>query len=150
MFILRLILGIAFIYHGYGKLFGTMPGMEMFAGMIGKMGFPMPAFFAYVAAIIEFVGGIALLIGIHTKHAAYLISLVLLVALGGAHRFGFGPTGFSFASIELPLAYLTMALAIAWIGPGTMVLMQCPGKCCKGQCDCNKKDCKMCASGDKK
>lgn len=148
MFLLRLILGIVFVYHGYGKLFGMMPGMDAFSGMVGKMGFPAPAFFAYAAAIVEFLGGIMLLVGTHTKHAAYLLAFVMLVAIGGAMHFGFGPNGFSFMSIELPLVLLVTSLAVAFIGPGSMVLMHCPGKCCK--CDCGKKDCKMCTPGDKK
>ncbi len=150
LFLLRLVLGVAFVYHGWGKLFGHMPGMEMFTGMVGKMGFPLPAVFAYIAALIEFIGGIMMLIGIHVKHAGYGLAAVMLVALLGAHRLGFGPTGFSFASIELPLAYFFMSLAVAFLGPGCMVLMRCPGKCCQGACDCGKKGCQMCKTGDKK
>jgi putative oxidoreductase len=149
LLLLRVMLGVAFIYHGYGKLFGQMPGMEGFTAGVAKMGFPAPALFAYLAALIEFLGGIAVLIGFHVKHAGYLIALVMAIAIGGALNFGFGPTGFSFAKIELALVYLVMSLSIAWLGAGSMVLMNCPGGCCKGKCDCNKKDCKMC-NGDKK
>lgn len=149
LFLLRLVLGVAFVYHGYGKLFGQTPGMEAFTGMVANIGFPAPMFFAYVAALIEFLGGIALLVGVHTKHAGYLLSLVMLVAIGGAMRFGFGPMGFSWLSIELPVMLLAMSLAVAWLGPGSMVLMHCPGNCCKNMCGCGKQECKTCTP-DKK
>ena len=143
LLLLRLMLGIAFVYHGYGKLFGE-PGMEGFTDVVGKIGFPASALFAYLAALIELLGGVAMLVGVHTKQAGYLIAFVMLVAISGVFHFGFRPTGFSFTSIELALAYMVMSLAIAWIGPGSMVLMHCPGSCCKGACGCGQKDCKTC------
>lgn len=150
LFLLRVFLGLAFIYHGFGKLFGPMPGMEMFTGMVKSMGFPAPMFFAYVAAIIELVGGIALVVGSHVKHAGYALAVVMLVALFGMTTgFGAHSMAFSFMALELPLAYLVMSLVVAWVGPGSIVLFHCPCPCCK-KCDCSKKDCKMCTSGDKK
>jgi len=113
--------------------------------MLDKIGFPVPTLFAYAAALGEFLGGIAMLIGVHTKHAGYLLSFIMLVAIAGAHHFGFGPMGFSWMAIELPLAYLVMSLAVTQLGPGSMVLMSCPGSCCKSACGCGKKECGVCA-----
>ncbi len=135
-FLLRLVLGVVFIYHGYGKLFGDMPGMEGFTKMVGGMGFPMPVVFAYLVALVEFIGGIAMLAGVYTRYAGYLLALVMVVAIALAKKF-------AYPLIELDLCLLAMSLAVAWIGPGSMVVMKnlpMDSGCC-----CGKDGCKMCA-----
>ena len=37
---LRVALGVIFVFHGYGKLWGA-PGIEAFTGMIDKIGFQL-------------------------------------------------------------------------------------------------------------
>jgi len=44
------------------------------------MGFPIPALFAWAAALSEFVGGIFLALGFSTKPSAVFITLTMLVA----------------------------------------------------------------------
>ena len=56
---LRLALGMIFIFHGYPKLF-THP--QQTAEAFAKMGFP--GYFAYLAGVFEFFGGIMLLVGL--------------------------------------------------------------------------------------
>lgn len=140
LLLLRVVLGIVFIYHGYGKLFGQMPGMEAFTGMVDRMGFPLPALFAYLAALTECIGGIAMLAGAYTRYAGYLLAIVMLVAMGLAKKF-------AYPMIELDLTLFAMALAVAWIGPGSFVLMK---NMVQGGCCCGKKDCAACSPGDKK
>ncbi len=75
--LLRLALGAVFIAHGWGKLVdiaGT-------AGFFGKVGIPAPGFFAWVVAIVEFAGGLAVLLGIGTRLASALIACVMVVAI---------------------------------------------------------------------
>ena len=64
---------------GYGKLFGSTPGIEGFTMMLTNIGVPAPEFFAYLTGIIEFFGGIALLIGFTTRIAAALLAINMLV-----------------------------------------------------------------------
>ena len=109
---LRIALGVVFILHGYDKLFG---GMEGFIGMVGRLGFPAPAFFAYAAALTEFVGGIAILLGAFTTVASGLMVIVMLVAI-------FGAKGFKFPMIDADVALLAMAVAIGLMGPGRFSL----------------------------
>jgi putative oxidoreductase len=52
LLIIRLMLGVIFIYHGAPKLFG---GLEGFAGYLGTLGVPMPSVSAFLAAMAEFV-----------------------------------------------------------------------------------------------
>ncbi len=137
LLLLRLVLAVVFISHGYGKLFGLAPGMEMFTGMVGKLGFPMPALFAYAAALTEFLGGIAMLLGVFTNIVGWFIAIVMLVAFGMVKKFGF-PAG------EVDLALLAMAVSVALMGPGKYSLMakmgigaKCMGmgaKCKAGSC----------------
>ena len=60
-----------FVLSGYGKLFAS-PGIEGFSGMLGNLGFPIPAFFAVLVGVIEFVGGIMLLFGFFHRIVAIL------------------------------------------------------------------------------
>ncbi len=111
LLILRLTIGVIFILHGYGKLFGDAPGMVAFTGMVAQLGFPAPGFFAYAAALSEFFGGIALLFGIATNIAALLIAVVMLVALVGVKKF-------ALPSADIDFALLAIAIAVYAMGPG--------------------------------
>lgn len=97
--------------HGYGKLFGGMPGMEMFTGMVGKIGFPMAGLFAYAAALTEFLGGIAMILGVFTNVVGWLIAFVMLVAFVAVKKASL-PAG------DVDLALLAMAVSVALMGPG--------------------------------
>ncbi len=108
---LRLAIGIIFIIHGWGKLFGDNPGMPAFIGMVTGLGFPLPVLFAYAAALSEFFGGIALFLGIWTRLFAVLIGIVMLVAWGMVKKFAL-PLG------ELDFSLLAMAVALYLLGPG--------------------------------
>src|SRR5688572_29008146 len=80
---LRVMMGLGADYHGYGKLFGR--GIEGFAGGVEKMGFPFPLFFAWAAALSEFVGGILVIAGLKTRYAALFIFITMSVAAFHAH-----------------------------------------------------------------
>ena len=74
---LRIALGIIFIYHGYIKLFG---GLDGFSGAIASFGLPAPYFLAVVVGLVEFLGGISLLIGFFTRWSAVLIGIDMIFA----------------------------------------------------------------------
>lgn len=140
---LRVGVGVIFILHGYSKLFG---GMEGFTGMVTRMGFPLPTFFAYAAALSEFVGGIAILLGLFTSVAAIFAGIVMLVAL-------FMVKKFSLPAADVDLSLLASLVAIFCLGPGRFSLASvlCKGKegekaccmnntekCCGGKMDMSK------------
>ena len=81
---LRLSAGIIFISSGWMKL----NNIDMVSGMFDGMGIPMATFFAWVVALLEFVGGIALVLGIWVQAFAWPLAFVMLVALLTAHRTG--------------------------------------------------------------
>ena len=117
--VLRLTLASAFIVHGYPKLFKTFGG---FAGWLDSIGIRPGKFWALVVGVVEFFGGIALVLGIFTRLAALLIAVDMFVALvkvkwGRARYVDTERMGW-----ELDLAYLAMALALVFLGPGASAL----------------------------
>jgi putative oxidoreductase len=112
LLILRLVLGVIMIYHGWPKLMdfgGTVAGFQ-------GMGIPLPGLAAAVALIAELVGGILMLLGVATDIAGLLFAIDMLGAIVFVHA----KNGFAVAEggVEWPLALLAMALAIALAGPG--------------------------------
>ena len=111
---LRVLMGAGMAYHGYGKIFGNR--MDQFAAGIGGMGFPLPGFFAWAAALAEFAGGILIALGLATRPAALFILSTMLVAAFVRHAAD------PFKVKELALAYSAAALTLALTGPGIWAL----------------------------
>lgn len=111
LLLLRVALGVIFIYHGYPKLFGhTRQTMEAFA----HMGFP--PYFAYLAGVIEFFGGCLLIAGLFTRVAGLLIAAEMAVALIQVHKILEDPRAVH--NYEFPLALAAAAFALASLGAG--------------------------------
>lgn len=75
--ILRIFVGIVFLAHGVQKL----QGIEGVVGFFGFLGIPAPDIMAWVVALIETIGGLALILGLGTRYAAALLAVVMLVAI---------------------------------------------------------------------
>jgi len=84
--ILRLALGIIFFAHGAQKMLGWYGG-NGFSGTMGhftgNMGIPAP--FAALAIMAEFLGGIGLVFGLLARIAAFGITAVMAVAIYMVH-----------------------------------------------------------------
>lgn len=118
LLILRLVLGLTFIGHGSQKLFGWFGGGGIAGtiGMMKRMGLRTPEFWALLAGLSEFGGGLLLALGLLNPVGSLGIIAAMLVAISQVHW----PKGFwnTKGGIEFPLINLTAALALALIGPG--------------------------------
>jgi putative oxidoreductase len=80
--VLRLVAGLTIaLLHGLGKV----PPAAGFVDRIGEMGLPFPVFFAWLAAIGEFGGGLLLAAGLLTRPAALLLVGHFAVVVSMAH-----------------------------------------------------------------
>ena len=116
--ILRIVVGIVFLVHGYQKLFHM--GFHGVAGFFGHAGIPLPMVSAVIVTLVEFVGGIMLVAGIGVRIAAALNAVDMTVAVLFVHlkhRFGAQNGGF-----EYPLTLLAATLCLALSGGGMFSL----------------------------
>lgn len=107
---LRVLMGCGIAYHGYGKVFGGH--VSMLAEGLAKMGFPMPLYFAWAAALAEFLGGIFIAVGFQTRAAAFFVFVTMSVAAFKVHA------NDPFEVKELALAFWTMAGTLILTGGG--------------------------------
>jgi putative oxidoreductase len=122
---LRLIVGYGFFAHGLAKL---EKGPEKFVAIVDALGVPMPHFMAWMAIIVEFAGGLLMLVGAGITLLSLPMIAVLLVAIVTVHfPFGFtsvklmevtasGPK-FGPPGVEADLLYLACILAMYLMGP---------------------------------
>ena len=84
--VLRLMLGIVFFVHGSQKVLGWFGGYG-FVNTVNAFTQKMhiPFVFALLAIAAEFLGSIALLMGLFTRVAALSIGIVMVVAVGLVH-----------------------------------------------------------------
>jgi putative oxidoreductase len=75
-FLLRIMLGLVFLANGVVKFQG---GIENTVGWFESIG--IPGFLAYIVAIIELVGGIAIILGLGTKIVSVLFGFIMLGAI---------------------------------------------------------------------
>lgn len=113
--ILRLGLGVALLIHGYPKLFKTF---GQFSGYVASLKWPAPKLVALLAGVIEFLGGLLILIGLLVKPASLIVAIYFILVILSAHR------GQKFVSgWELPFWYLVGALTLwAMNDPGILAL----------------------------
>lgn len=108
---LRIVTGTAFILHGWGKIqqpFGWMPAES-----------GVPGFLQFLAALSEFGGGIAWIIGLVTPLASFGMACTMVVATlfhAVVLKDPFVSQGGG--SYELALVYLIVSLVFMFVGVG--------------------------------
>ena len=115
---LRFSLGSMFIAHGLQKAFGLFggPGIVRFSGMLSGLGFNPPLYWAYLAAYIELIAGLFVLLGLFTRISAALLLMLTIVAAIKVHL----PNGFFISQGGLEYNYIIAAVCFFIIisGPG--------------------------------
>lgn len=114
LLILRVGIGLMFIYHGYPKLVG---GVEKWAGLGSVMEMwgikYYPAFWGFTAAASEFVGGVLFILGLFFRPACFFLFCTMGVAASMHLNQGDG-LGTASHAIELGVLFLSML----FVGPG--------------------------------
>jgi putative oxidoreductase len=111
--LVRILTGCVFVAHGYQKLF--VFGIGGATGAFTQMGIPAPTIVAPLVTILEFAGGIALILGLLTRIAAigFVIDMLGAIFLVHLKNGFFLPNGIEFA---LTLLVTSLALVIAGAG----------------------------------
>jgi putative oxidoreductase len=121
LLVLRLTVGAAFIIHGWGKI------QQPLVWMNGWFEGPPPPYLQAAAAVAEFGGGIAWVIGLLTPLFSLMIACTMATAIAIRHW----PHGDPFVnpqggpSFELAAAYLAVAICLLLLGPGQFSLDYC-------------------------
>lgn len=107
LLVLRLAVGIVFVAHGWDKFMEIAQTVSFFETL------GMPAFVAYIVAAVEFLGGLALILGTWTTTAGFLLAIVMIAAIFLTKL----PSGL-LGGYEYELVLLAGALAVALLGTG--------------------------------
>ncbi len=106
--IMRVVLGIIFVFHGVAKFQMGLGNVEAWFSSIG-----IPGFLAYLVAVLELVGGIVLIAGMFTRYVSALFVVMLigavLTAKLSAGLLGDGTS----VGYELDLGLMLIALYLA-------------------------------------
>lgn len=124
--VVRLGLGVIFFAHGAQKVLGWFGGSGL-KGTVGyfKQALGVPAAAAGLAAFIEFVGGLSMLVGFLVRPAALGLVVVMLVAIAKVHAqhglfINFSNTPGKGHGYEFNLVLIVMALSILIGGAGLL------------------------------
>lgn len=115
---LRIVMGLGIAAHGSQKLFGWFGGggIKGTGAFFENIGFSPGNAFAVLAGLSEFFGGLLFALGFLNPIGSALMVSVMLTAILTFHRgHGFFTTN---NGSELPLLYLSGAVAVAFTGPG--------------------------------
>lgn len=112
LLLLRAAIGVIFITHGYPKIAGHAAAMQGFFVQHG-----LPAYFVYVAGILEVFGGGLLIIGLFTRWAGLLLAIEMAVAIWKVHS---GGGILAVNNYEFPLTLLVACFALATLGAGSI------------------------------
>ena len=109
LLVLRVVAGAAFMFHGWGKIQNPFSWMGPDA--------PIPGFLLFLAAVSEFFGGLAWIIGLLTPLASFGILCTMSVAVMTHLQKGDPFVGMG-GAYEPAAVYFCIAFLLASIGAG--------------------------------
>lgn len=113
LLVLRLVLGLIFLVHGYPKL--VHPSDPTMRGFFIAHG--LPGYFLGVAGILETFGAVLFFIGLFTRPAALLLIIEMGVAIWKVHS---AHGVLAVKDYEFPLALAAACLILVTIGAGAI------------------------------
>jgi putative oxidoreductase len=114
LLILRVGIGLMFMYHGFPKLTGGPEVWTNLGKVLSGLGIGFaPTFFGFMAAMSEFGGGLLLLLGLFTRPACIFLFMTMFVATL-MHLIGGDPLGEASHALESAVIFFSILL----IGPG--------------------------------
>lgn len=117
--ILRIVLGVIFIAHGWPK-FGNI---ETTVGFMETLNIPLPAIMAWVIAGLEFGGGLLLIAGFLVTPVSLLLTAHMLTGIILVHAAnGFYVLDRGTGGIEFNLLLAAAAMMLVFGGPGLAAL----------------------------
>jgi putative oxidoreductase len=107
-------------YGFYEPAMKKWQGIDNVAAWFGSMGIPLPTLNAYMAATVESLGVLLLLIGFRVRIISIPLIVIMLVAIFLVHF----PHGFSAADngFEIPLYYMLFLMIFTSFGAGKISL----------------------------
>lgn len=117
---LRLYWGYQFVQTGWGKLQDISKPIDYFT----QLGIPLPAFNAWFVSLLEFGGGILLILGLASRLISIPLVIDMIVAYVAADREALksifaDPDKFMAAA---PFTFLFVSVLILFFGPGSISL----------------------------
>ncbi len=114
LLIMRLGLGLMFMYHGYSKLLGGPEKWEAVGGAMRYIGISfIPSFWGFLAAATETFGGFLVIPGLAFRPVCVLLAFTMFVASVMHLKNGDGLATASHA-IELCIVFM----GLSFVGPG--------------------------------
>jgi putative oxidoreductase len=117
--VLRLVIGAIFVAHGAQKLFGVWggAGIEGTTAFFAQVGLSPAMPLAVAVGVVEFVGGLMLILGAFTLFASLALTIAMAAAIWKVHLANgfFLPGGY-----EFNLALIGALVSLMLTGPGAL------------------------------
>ncbi len=117
----RVLLGWLFIVSAAG-MGGKLWNIAGFAGYLKNLKVPAPEFSSWIGAVVEFVIGVCLILGVGTRYAALLCVVFLIVATALAHRY------WEYPAAQVVAQYNNFLKNLALLGGALLVFVTGPGR----------------------
>lgn len=124
LFFVRIVVGLAFIFHGFPKILNPTGWMAtpMLAVPFSDIAVMIPPWLQATVAVVEFAGGILLITGLIARIAALALCVDMIVAFAMAEI----PHGTPFVggghTMEPNLTYMVVTFMLLLTGPGAISL----------------------------
>lgn len=114
LLVLRVGIGIIFVFHGYPKLLGGIETWTQVGSAMSMIGINFaPAFWGFMAAFAETIGGVFIILGLLHRPVALMLTFTMIVAVV-MHVTGGDPFGIYSNALKA----LVIFVALVITGPG--------------------------------